>query len=308
MRILFVDNHPEFTATVIECFLREHDVVVVTTIAAAKEHFQASEFDVVLVDYDLDDGKGDEFVRWLRSRDANAKIIAVSAREVGNEALVAAGANIECPKSCFARIQTLLKERVLATAATSRSSEGGSGFHHDLLAALQVERGLILVAGPTGHGKTTAIEKVLADPACPPNVLFVGDLRGDLDAARHAVSASRSRVVVAVLRIPRAAGSFRRFVDMQVPADAVAEVSLQAFSTRLIRPSGEDARQEFLLLHERIVVTDSIRTLVNTGADEDAIHRRAIAEGMRSLRHEALDQVRVGRLVSEAVATLPPDE
>ena len=63
MKILFVDNHPEFTSTVIECFLRDDEVVVVPTVTAAKECFHGSWFDVVLVDYDLDDGKGDEFVR-----------------------------------------------------------------------------------------------------------------------------------------------------------------------------------------------------------------------------------------------------
>jgi hypothetical protein len=36
-------------------------------------------------------GKGDEFVRWLRAFRANSKIVAVSAREVGNDALTVAG-------------------------------------------------------------------------------------------------------------------------------------------------------------------------------------------------------------------------
>lgn len=218
MKLLFVDNHADFTATVIECFLRDDEVVVVPTIAAAKERFQASQFDVVFVDYDLDDGKGDELVRWLRARDANAKIIAVSAREIGNEALVAAGANTQCPKPSFARIHTVLKELVFAAPATSRADEVGTDLHKELLSALHAQRGLLLVAGPTGHGKTTAIERVLSDLACPPNISFVGDLRGDLDAARHAVSASRSCVVVAVLRIPRAAGAFRPLLDMQIPS------------------------------------------------------------------------------------------
>jgi len=110
VKILFVDNHPEFTSTVIECFLREDEVVVVPTVAAAKECIQASRFDVVLVDYDLDDGKGDEFVRWLRPIDPNARVVAVSARDLGNEALIAAGANTVCAKTSFARIQTVLKE------------------------------------------------------------------------------------------------------------------------------------------------------------------------------------------------------
>jgi DNA-binding response OmpR family regulator len=110
MRILFVDNHPEFTATVVASFLREHEVIVVPTITAAKERLAAAAFDVVLVDYDLDDEKGDELVRWLRVTDSGARIIAVSARDSGNEALVAAGATSVCPKIGFARIQAVLQE------------------------------------------------------------------------------------------------------------------------------------------------------------------------------------------------------
>jgi type II secretory ATPase GspE/PulE/Tfp pilus assembly ATPase PilB-like protein len=173
---------------------------------------------------------------------------------------------------------------------------------------LKSPRGLILVASPTGQGKTTAIERVLLDSACPPNVVFMGDLRGDLDAARRAVSAARSSVVVAVLRIPRAACAFTRLIDMSVPATEVAEVSLLAFSTRLFRPSEDVTQQEFRLLHERIVVTNMVRSLIIAGADEDAIHRCAIAEGMRSLRQVGLEQVRAGHLTPEAVATMTPDD
>ena len=90
--------------------------------------------------------------------------------------------------------------------------------HHELLSALEVPRGLILVAGPTGQGKTTAIEKVLADPACAPNVAFVGDIRGDVDDARRAVAMARTSVVLAVLRIQRAAATFARLIDMDVAA------------------------------------------------------------------------------------------
>ena len=184
----------------------------------------------------------------------------------------------------------------------------GVGLHRDLLSALRAPRGLILVASATGQGKTTAIELALADPACPPNVLFVGDLRGDCDAARRAVSSARSTVVVAVLRIPRAAGAFMRLIDMGVPAADVVEVSSCAFSTRLFRPSNDDRRREFRLLHERIVVTDAIRSLILTGADEETIHRRAIAEGMCSLRQAGLQQVRAGHLTSEAVDAMTPDD
>jgi hypothetical protein len=56
-RLRHVENHPEFTATVVESFLAEHEVVIVPTISAAKEQIVGSRFDVALVDYDLDDGK-----------------------------------------------------------------------------------------------------------------------------------------------------------------------------------------------------------------------------------------------------------
>jgi hypothetical protein len=188
------------------------------------------------------------------------------------------------------------------------SDPTGSALHRELLSGLRAPHGLILVASPTGQGKTTAIERVLRDPACPPNVVFMGDLRGDLDAARRAVAMARSSVVVAVLRIPRAAGAFMRLIDMSVPATEVAAVSLLAFSTRLFRPSTGDTREEFRLLHEQIVVTDAIRSLIIAGADQDAIHQCAIAEGMCSLRRAALEQVRAGHLTPEAVATMTPED
>ena len=49
-----------------------------------------------------------------------------------------------------------------------------------------------MIASPTGQGKTTAIERVLLDSACPANVVFMGDLRGDLDGARARARATSS--------------------------------------------------------------------------------------------------------------------
>src|SRR4051794_26237369 len=104
MRILFVDNHPEFTSVVRAAFLSKHDVVVMPTITAARAAAEGSTFDVALVDYDLDDGKGDDFVRWVRAASMALTIIAVSARADGNEALVRAGADRVCAKTEFASI------------------------------------------------------------------------------------------------------------------------------------------------------------------------------------------------------------
>lgn len=110
MRILFVDNHPEFTAVVISTFLGEHEVIVVATIAGARLALETATFDVALVDYDLDDGKGDELVRWIRGRAISLPLIAVSARAEGNQTLVDAGVDGVCAKTTFAGIRAVLAE------------------------------------------------------------------------------------------------------------------------------------------------------------------------------------------------------
>ena len=110
MRILFVDNHAEFTAVVAKAFLAKHELVIVPTIAAARAAAEGSDFDVALVDYDLDDGKGVEFVRWVKTSKPQLPMIAISARPEGNEALVAAGVERVCTKVAFARIGAVLDE------------------------------------------------------------------------------------------------------------------------------------------------------------------------------------------------------
>ena len=65
-------------------------------------------FDVVLIDYDLDDGKGDALVSQLRTADPRPRIIGVSARPDGNSALLAAGADTVCEKGDFRRIRSVL--------------------------------------------------------------------------------------------------------------------------------------------------------------------------------------------------------
>ena len=108
LRILFVDNHPEFTSVVTRSFLATHDVLIVPTLAAARAAAEASRFDVALVDYDLDDGKGVEFVGWLRGTGSPVPVVAVSARGEGNEALVSAGADGVCAKMDFSAIQHVI--------------------------------------------------------------------------------------------------------------------------------------------------------------------------------------------------------
>lgn len=108
MRILFVENHDVFAATVVGEFLAEHDVVIVPTVDAAQAELEAGTYDAALVDYDLDDQKGDELVRRLRAAGSKILVVAVSSHADGNDALVRAGADAICRKMDFASISRVL--------------------------------------------------------------------------------------------------------------------------------------------------------------------------------------------------------
>lgn len=109
MRILFVENHDKFVSIVTREFLSNHDVTVVPSIASALEQLESSEFDIVLVDYDLDDGKGDQLIRKIRTNMLAVKIVAVSSHEQGNTALSESGADAICSKMDFNQIEEVLK-------------------------------------------------------------------------------------------------------------------------------------------------------------------------------------------------------
>lgn len=104
VNILYLENHAVFAEQVTRLFLSEHCVTVVPSLSAARSLFASSRFDLVLSDYDLDDGKGDEFVRECRATHPRLPTIAVSSHEMGNAALVAAGASAVCGKMEFDRI------------------------------------------------------------------------------------------------------------------------------------------------------------------------------------------------------------
>jgi DNA-binding response OmpR family regulator len=108
MKILFVENHAVFAKQVIDCFLSAHKVTVVPSVVAARNDLTVNQYDVLLVDYDLDDGKGSELIRELRKNGSQSRIIGVSSHEPGNAALLEAGADTICSKMEFDRIQEKL--------------------------------------------------------------------------------------------------------------------------------------------------------------------------------------------------------
>lgn len=109
VNILFLENHPVFAKTVSGEFLSAHRVTVVPSLGAARSALVAGAFDLVLADYDLDDGKGDTFVRECRTKHPELPIIAVSSHEVGNAALMSAGARAVCEKMKFSDIEQVIR-------------------------------------------------------------------------------------------------------------------------------------------------------------------------------------------------------
>jgi DNA-binding NarL/FixJ family response regulator len=99
-----VENHAVFAAQVCRQFLSAHRVRVVSSLAGAHDALATDNYDLLIVDYDLDDGKGDEFVHACRALHPKLKIIAASSHDDGNSALLKAGASAVCGKMEFDKI------------------------------------------------------------------------------------------------------------------------------------------------------------------------------------------------------------
>ena len=119
MRILYVENHALFAANVISQFLSQHSVTVAPSLSAARQALETGSFDLLLVDYDLDDGKGDELVRELNTTGKAVAVIGVSSHEEGNTALLRAGAAAVCSKMQFDRIQSVIDTVTAHTKPTA---------------------------------------------------------------------------------------------------------------------------------------------------------------------------------------------
>jgi CheY-like chemotaxis protein len=110
MKILLVENHREFASVVVPTFLSGHDVTVATSLSSAGAALSAATFDVVLVDYDLEDGKGDVLVARLALLPRAPAAVAISSHDAGNDALMKAGAIATCSKLRFDQIGAVLDQ------------------------------------------------------------------------------------------------------------------------------------------------------------------------------------------------------
>jgi DNA-binding NarL/FixJ family response regulator len=110
MKILYIENHEIFARIVTGEFLSQHEVTITPTLSQAETLMEAQEFDLLLVDYDLDDGKGAEIVAAIAKKEPRPKIIAASSRENGNEFLMEAGADAICCKLHFNQIGSVIQK------------------------------------------------------------------------------------------------------------------------------------------------------------------------------------------------------
>ena len=108
MNILWIENHDRFAKIAIKTFLAGHVVTVVPSLAAARVALAPAPFDIVMVDYDLDDGKGDAIVAEISALRPRPAIIATSSHAFGNQSLVEVGADAICGKTEFSNIGNVI--------------------------------------------------------------------------------------------------------------------------------------------------------------------------------------------------------
>ena len=57
MKILWVENNQRFADIALRCFLEPYSVDIVPSVASAREVLHDTRFYLIMLDYDLDDGK-----------------------------------------------------------------------------------------------------------------------------------------------------------------------------------------------------------------------------------------------------------
>lgn len=99
-RLFYLEDHEIFARGVIDTFLHGFEVEWVDSLGSARRAWSIHKpCDAVLADYDLPDGKGASFVRWVRASGFTGPILAVSAHDDGNRLLLEAGASGCCCKT-----------------------------------------------------------------------------------------------------------------------------------------------------------------------------------------------------------------
>jgi CheY-like chemotaxis protein len=117
MKILFVEDNARFARLAMTQFLAPHEVVLVPSVAEALEMLGEQTFDVVLIDFDLSDGKGAIVAQTAGQLTPKPFLVAVSSHDEGNAQLMSAGADVICSKMRFSAIISVLEARFGASGS-----------------------------------------------------------------------------------------------------------------------------------------------------------------------------------------------
>ena len=171
-----------------------------------------------------------------------------------------------------------------------------------------------------------------------PDVLMVGEIRDHETADIAIESALTGHLVFSTLHTNDAAGAVTRLQDMGVEGYLISSSLLAIQAQRLVRRTcsacsetvatsadelavlqisrknlpqinrghgceacGQTGYRRRVGLYELLRMSDAIRHLIATGADANMIRERAITDGMRTLREDALDKLRQGITTPEEV-------
>ncbi|MCH2202165.1 MAG: Flp pilus assembly complex ATPase component TadA [Fuerstiella sp.] len=166
-----------------------------------------------------------------------------------------------------------------------------------------------------------------------PDVVLVGEIR-DFETAENAVQASLTgHMVFSTLHTNDAAGSFMRLIDMGVEPFLVASTVEGVVAQRLVRTLCQECRKPYMPskdelpsdfpeeiltigepfyypdgcrscrgtgysgrmgIYELLETSDNIRQLANDRTGTNAINKAAVAEGMKTLRHDGWTKVSRG--------------
>ncbi|MHC4474528.1 MAG: GspE/PulE family protein [Planctomycetota bacterium] len=163
-----------------------------------------------------------------------------------------------------------------------------------------------------------------------PDIVLVGEIR-DLETAEIAVSAALTgHLVLSTLHTNDAAGAISRLINLGMPQFLVASALLGTAAQRLIRKSCPNCKQGYQpseeelkclfgesygdkevtlyrgrgcescyhtgyrgrkSIYEILGISAELRRMIVHGSSDDAIKEQAVAEGMRTLRQSAIDEV-----------------
>jgi general secretion pathway protein E len=171
-----------------------------------------------------------------------------------------------------------------------------------------------------------------------PDIIMIGEIRDHKTASIAIESALTGHLVFSTLHTNDAAGAITRMQDMGVESYLISSSLLAVQAQRLVRQVCEHCKYESPIteteakllelndssivkvyhgkgcqrcgntgyhgrigLYELLILSDTIRQLVNSGADAQVIREQAIKEGMKTLRQDALDKLAKGLTTPEEV-------